>query len=300
MRFYSFPLLMPVMLMCSQPAAAHITAESERTGAIGLIGLLTLLFIVCAAGTYGKGLRRMWRRAGLGRGIRQWQAACFYLGIVALCATLVWPLHGMSPSSLSLHMVQHMVLIAVAAPLLALGKPWAPILLSFPEVSRARLLGWWRSIKLLRLQVLIQPPLATALHGTVVWLWHAPFFYNLALTNEIVHVIEHISFLGSALLFWWALLRSGSRADGFGPGVLAALLTLMHTGVLGALLTFAPAPLYERYDMFSRSGLSPLEDQQLAGLIMWIPPSAVYLTAGLALISIGLESARRQSLAMHR
>ncbi|MBA4142595.1 MAG: cytochrome c oxidase assembly protein [Nitrosospira sp.] len=296
MRNRSLAIVVPVSLIFSQPVAAHVALEPDTLGIANLLGLVLMLV---AASAYGSGLIRMWRRAGVGRGIRQWQGGCFYLGITALVAALFWPLEALSRSNLWLHMVQHMVLIAVAAPLLALGRPWIPVLLSFPQPSQARILRWWRSLDLPRWLVLPGPLAATAIHGVVIWFWHAPGPFNLALANEAIHIIEHVTLFGTALLFWWALLKAGSQADGFGSGAMAALATLMHMGVLGALLTFAPTPLYERFASFSLSTLSPLEDQQLAGLIMWIPTSAVYLAAGLALIARGLENARRQASSIH-
>lgn len=301
MRSYFLTTLLLIMLMCSQPAAAHIALASNGTGPLRIGDMLSLVLIAVAAGMYSKGLFRLWLRAGTGRGIRTWQAGCFYLGIAALFTTVFWPLNAPDPPSLSEHMVQHMILIAVAAPLLALAKPLVPCLLSLPHASQTRLLRWWRSLKLARGELLTHPAIATGLHGLVIWVWHAPAPFNAALTSEIVHIAEHVTFFGSALLFWWALLSSERLASrGFGSGTVAALATLMHTGMLGALLTFAPSPWYEQYASSSPAGLSPLEDQQLAGLIMWIPTSAVYLIAGLALVAIGLENARHQSLTVHR
>lgn len=113
------------------------------------------------------------------------------------------------------------------------------------------------------------PVLTAYVHGLTIWFWHVPRFYQLALDNPWWHVVEHGMFLLSAGLFWWAVLQGLQRRVHW--ALLALLLTLMHTGFLGALLTFAPSPLYgEARD---------LQDQQLAGLIMWVPGAVPYLLA---------------------
>jgi putative membrane protein len=111
-----------------------------------------------------------------------------------------------------------------------------------------------------------------------------------------VHAAQHASFFLSALLFWWSLLYARGRA-GYGLGVLYIFTTAVHTSILGALLTFAPSVWYPAYAPGTRAwGLSPLEDQQIGGLIMWVPAGVVYLAAGLALFAAWL----RESAAMHK
>src|SRR3546814_562712 len=116
-------------------------------------------------------------------------------------------------------------------------------------------------------------PAATALQGLALWIWHAPSAFQAALGSDLIHFAEHATMPAAALLFWWVLARSGDPArPGLGAGALCALVTLVHCGFLGALITFAPTPLYPAYgDSAAEWGLPPLEDQQLAGLIMWIP-----------------------------
>lgn len=175
---------------------------------------------------------------------------------------LFGPFDDWAGQSTAWHMVQHMLLMVVVGPLLVLARPlpqWRAALGHGADAA-------WRAAL-----VLTQRPLACAtLHGMAIWFWHAPALYTAALLDPGLHLLEHISFLGSALLFWQAVLGAGrSRAP---AAALALLLTLMHTGLLGALLTFAREPLYLRE---SRE----LWDQQLAGLVMWIPGGAAYLLA---------------------
>ena len=158
------------------------------------------------------------------------------------------------------HMVQHMLLIVVVAPMVVLARPlpqWRALL--GPALD-----GLWR-----RLQWLSRHPLRCALlHAAAIWFWHAPGPYIAALQIPTWHVLEHASFLFSGWLFWWSVLRPG-RA-GVLPAAMALLFTVMHTGLLGALLSFATTPLYG-------GGPAALADQQLAGLVMWIPGGLVYL-----------------------
>jgi cytochrome c2 len=129
----------------------------------------------------------------------------------------------------------------------------------------------------------------------VLWIWHAPGLFQAALASEPVHALQHLSFLASALLFWWALIHGRQGQMGYGPAVLYLFTTSMHSGALGALLTFAPAPWYPAYGENAAAwGLTAVEDQQLAGLIMWVPAGAVYLLAGLGLFASCLRELERR------
>ncbi|PYK35494.1 MAG: cytochrome c oxidase assembly protein, partial [Verrucomicrobia bacterium] len=116
--------------------------------------------------------------------------------------------------------------------------------------------------------------------------WHAPALFEATLENESIHALQHASFLFSALLFWWAVIHGRKRALGFGLAVLYMFTTALHSGLLGALLTFANSVWYPGYaERTAAWGLTPLEDQQIGGLIMWIPAGLVYIAAGLALFA---------------
>ncbi|HWR52996.1 MAG TPA: cytochrome c oxidase assembly protein, partial [Bryobacteraceae bacterium] len=132
--------------------------------------------------------------------------------------------------------------------------------------------------------------------------WHAPSLFDATVESEFVHTAQHMSFLGSALLFWWALIRGRGGALGYGAAVLYVFTTAVHTAVLGALLTFAPTPFYPAYAAGSTQqwGLTPLEDQQLAGLIMWVPAGVVYIVAGLWLLAGWLRESEARVAATER
>jgi cytochrome c oxidase assembly factor CtaG len=119
-----------------------------------------------------------------------------------------------------------------------------------------------------------------------LWSWHVPFLFQATLESEFVHALQHASFLCSALLFWWAVIHGRQRALGFGLAVLYLFTTALHSGLLGALLTFAKTVWYPAYlDQTKAWGLTPLEDQQIGGLIMWVPAALVYIAAALALFA---------------
>jgi putative membrane protein len=130
------------------------------------------------------------------------------------------------------------------------------------------------------------PLFAWALYAASLWLWHMPRFYEAAAGDELVHTLEHLSFLASALVLWWAaLLSARTSALGAAAGIFLLFTTGLQDGLLGALLAFAPRPLYASYvESGHLLGLDPLADQQLAGVIMWIFGGFIYLGAALALV----------------
>lgn len=177
--------------------------------------------------------------------------------------SLFGPLDEAAETSAALHMLQHMLLMLAVAPLAVLARP----LPQWRSLCGPRLDRLWRG----PLRLARRPLACAVLHGALIWIWHAPGPYRLALDNLWWHLVEHACFLLSAWLFWWSVLRAGPRQQG--QALLALLLTSMHTGLLGALLSFARMPLYR--------ATGDLGDQQLAGLLMWVPGGLVYLLAAL-------------------
>jgi putative membrane protein len=141
------------------------------------------------------------------------------------------------------------------------------------------------------------PIAAWAIHGAALWVWHVPLLFQATLRSNLVHTLQHVSFLGSALLFWWALIHGPRGLMDYGVGILYLFTTSIHSGVLGALITFARQVVYPVYNESTRSwGLTPLEDQQLGGLIMWVPAGLVYIVAGLALCAGWMRESERRVL----
>ena len=254
---------------------------------------LLLLLALSAAG-YALGLRRLWTSAGGRRGVRTSQASCFALGWLALAGALVTPLDALGNHLFSAHMVQHEVLMVVAAPLLVLGRPLATWTWAF-EPAQRRVVGrafqnrQWAGLW----SALTDPLGAFALHAIALWGWHVPLAFDAALRSEGWHILQHLSFLGTALFFWWSVLGHDPRGR-YGPGhsALSLFVTMLHTSALGALLSLAPTPWYAPYvGQAIALGLDPVDDQQLGGLVMWVPAALAYVVAALAVLGRMLNRA---------
>lgn len=281
---------LPSMLLAAAlplPAAAH-----GETGAAGWVTLdpWTGMPLLVLALLYLRGMRILRTRRTAPKPARPAALASFCTSMAAAFLALVWPLDALGAISFAAHMTQHMLLIAVAAPLLILAEPALPVMMALPA-------GWRRINRRLATvhrawRMLSRPAIAFAVHGALVWLWHAPLLFESALRWRWAHAAEHIALLASALLFWNAMRQAGrAGGNGYGAAALWTLGTLIHTGLLGALITFAPRPLYPFYRTVTAAPLPPMEDQQLAGLVMWIPAGACYLAIGLYYAAAWLRSA---------
>jgi cytochrome c oxidase assembly factor CtaG len=246
--------------------------------------------LVIIGALYALGVHRLQQRR-LGRSAPRWRQACFAGGWATLAVALISPIHAISEQLFAAHMVQHELLMAVAAPLLVIGDPFVPFLVALPTAARrsvARAAGrafirrGWRGVS--------RPSVAFALHAAAIWVWHLPVLFQQTLTNDAVHAAQHVSFLATAALFWWSLLDA-RRLSARGAAVLYLFLTALHTGALGALLAVSRTSWYPAYGHAPLLwGLTPIEDQQLAGLIMWIPGTVPYLIAALLLFRTWLAS----------
>jgi putative membrane protein len=245
---------------------------------------------------YARGARRLAARAEGLPPLRRWEVAAFVGGWLALLVALVSPLDALSDLLFSAHMAQHELLMIVAAPLLVLGRPLVVFLWALPPRARVRLGGWSRARAWRAAWHGVSGPLAALLaHGLAVWIWHLPSWHEAALRSEGVHLIQHLSFFWTAALFWWAVVHGRYGRIGYGVAVVFVFATAVHTSVLGALITFATRVWYPLYGDRARAwGIVPIEDQQLAGLIMWVPAGALLMVIGLGLFAAWLgESERR-------
>jgi putative membrane protein len=203
-------------------------------------------------------------------GVKKSQVISFWLGILVIFFALVSPIDEIGDKYLfSMHMVQHLFLTIVGPPLLLLGTP--EVLLK--PILRNRLV--FRIAK-----VLTYPFLAFFLFNADFWLWHAPPLYDATLTNQNLHILEHLTFIVFAVIYWWPIF-SPMKEDlprlSIGGQVLYLFFSGMPVVALGAGLTFAP-PLYAPYIYAPRIwGLSAATDQQLGGLIMWIPGNIIFI-----------------------
>jgi cytochrome c oxidase assembly factor CtaG len=274
-------------LLVGGAACAHDFAAPVAPSASWTFEPWVVICLGVSALLYAVGLARLWRKSREGRAQLRGQACAFFAGWLALAAALVSPLDALGTQLFSAHMLQHEAMMIVAAPLFVLGRPFAFWMWGLPHGwrrpvgaavhGRAVQAGW---------ALLTWPLFAWLLHAAVVWLWHAPLLFEAALHSNAIHTLQHVSFLGSALLFWWAVLGDGTFRPQRGMSMLYIFTTMAHTGALGALLTWSGVIWYPSYIGAGEAfGMDPLEDQQLGGLIMWVPGGLAYLIAGLALVS---------------
>ncbi|MXQ10664.1 cytochrome c oxidase assembly protein [Microvirga makkahensis] len=225
-------------------------------------------------------------RRSLGRlppGFGTSQASCFFAGTLSLVIALLSPLEALSKPLLSAHMVQHILLIAVAPPLLVLGKPEVAWLWALPASWRrgmARHRGMRAGLSLL--SPCARPIPAALIHMATLWIWHSPALFDAALASDRLHWLEHVLFFGTALLFWRAVIKAHSGREAAAAALIACFVTLLQSGLLSALLSFARQALYQTPGT-AAWGLTALEDQQLAGAIMSLPMCAIYLGSGLVM-----------------
>jgi putative membrane protein len=280
------PILLPLLLSLSGPAAAHgVHAAGSPLG--WTTSPSVVLPLLLAAMLFAVGWRRLSARSGRGAGLRRRQGLLFAVGWSVLAIALISPLHQAGERSFAAHMVEHELLMLAAAPLLVLSDPLPAMLWAFPArlrgalgtLTRSRLVRWtWRGLTM--------PAAVTLLQAAALWLWHMPALFDRALASEGWHVAQHLSFLLSALLFWSAVMPGRCRNAMLAAFCLFA--TSVVSGALGAMMAFSTSPWYAGYRALGLDpfGLTPAEDQQLAGLLMWIPGGLVH--AGAALAAVGL------------
>ena len=249
-----------------------------------------LALVAATACAYGVGATRVWRRAGPGRVVHRGHVAAFGAGLAVVALALTGPLDAGAEGSLSLHMLQHVLLISVAAPLLVMGAPMTALPWALPPGPRqvagrwgrrlnhsfsGRAWPWWTAA-------------ALATHVVAVWAWHAPAPYDAARAHPALHALEHACFLGTAAALWWAVLAARHRAA-FGLGVLVVFATALQGTLLGAAMTLAGHPWYPAY----AKAAGAVEDQQVAGVVMWAVGGLAQLVAGCALFAAWLGFVER-------
>jgi cytochrome c oxidase assembly factor CtaG len=239
-----------------------------------------LAALLLTGGIYARGWRLLARRDP-----SRWppgRLAAFVGGLAVVYLALASPLEAFAPLLLQAHMAQHVLLLMAAPPLLWLGAPLLPLLRGLPQPIRT----YWVA-PLLRSRALrrafaaaTHPALALSIFVAVTWLWHAPALYELALGSGAWHEVQHACFLGAGLLFWYPVVRPYPSRPRWSAWLLVPYLILADVAntVLSALLTFSDQVLYPYYEQVPRlGGLSALEDQAAAGVLMWVPGSVVFL-----------------------
>jgi putative membrane protein len=252
---------------------------------------VTAVTLVSIATLYAIGLPRVWRHS-----IRPWQAAAFALGLASAATALLSKLDAWSDILFSAHMTQHEILMLVTAPLMVLGRPFIVTLWALPAPARVRAGTMMKTPALQSVWERISGPFTVLiLHSIVLWIWHVPALFESALHHEGLHVFQHLGFFLTAALFWWALIHGRYGKLGYGVGVLYVFATAMHTQILGALLTFTSRIWYPTHaHRTAAAGMNPVHDQQLAGVVMWIPFGVVFLIVALALFAAWLGEVERR------
>jgi len=254
---------------------------------------LLFLGLSAATGLYGLGWSRLRRVAG-GIAVPRVRAAIFSASIVAVALALLSPIAVYSERLFFMHMIQHLLLLLVAPPLLLLGRPLVPSLWGLPapwRVALGQLLVPGRPLA--RLGHLITTPLvAAAAFVITIAVWHIPVFYDAAQGRSVTHDLEHLMFFGTALLYWWPVIHpsGGRRRLSYARALPYLLPPFLESMLIGVLLTFAERPLYRTYaEMTMPWGFTVVTDQQLGGLIMWIPGGMLFLIPLIGLLMALLQ-----------
>lgn len=283
-------LVVAAMWLLAEPASAHIghgepglrwNFEAWDTIALSIATLL-----------YARGWWRM-----RGRAIGWIEALCFAAGILSLVIALESPLDKLGEDLFCVHMAQHLTLMLVSAPLLVRARPLIAFLWAMPRGTRRWFGRWWGSGADRVFAVLTSPISVWLWFCGLFAFWHIPGPYSWALRHEPVHVLEHLCFFVSAFAFWSVVIEpSGRRRLGYGASLLFVATAAVLSGLPGALMVLTQRPFYPVHAGGAiRWGLSLIEDQQLAGLIMWIPAGFAYLVAILWLFVCWLRAAERRS-----
>lgn len=249
---------------------------------------LLLLGLSVSVGLYWLGWSRL-SRVGSGSAVSTWRATAFIIGSLAVGAALLSPIAAFSERLFFMHMIQHLLLLLIAPPLLLLGQPLVPMLWGLPSQVR-RPLG--RALRprhaLARVgNLLTTPAFAAAAFVVTLAIWHIPVFYDAAQGRTFTHDLEHLMFFGTALLYWWPIIHpsGGRRRLSFGLALPYLLPPFLESILIGAMLTFASQPFYQTYaEMEMPWGFNPVTDQQLGGLIMWIPGGMFFLIPVIGLL----------------
>lgn len=286
------PLLALFFLAAARPSLAHGGEAPGPWWTLWNGDPLVLGSLALAAALYGRG-----RAVARLRGKDARPAIAFAAAILVLLLALISPIDGLSDALSAAHMVQHMLLMMVAAPLWVLGNPVVTFAAALPRDLRRHIgrAGWRLRQRRPRRYWLFQPLAMWATFAAALWVWHLPGLYEAALRSEAVHHGQHLSFFITSCLFWRVLLDPLSRLRlDRGLGVLYLFATSLHATLLGVFMALAPQPWYPSY--MTRTGLwrlSPLEDQQVAGLLMWMPGCMVYALAAAALGALWLREPGR-------
>lgn len=247
--------------------------------------------LLVSGALYARGAWVLWRGRDVVHGLRPWQAVSFGAGWMTVALALLSPLERWSDALFSAHMGQHELLILVAAPLVVMGRPLVTFLWAFPLERRRALVAWVRTPRVLATwRVVAHPLFIVTAHALALWGWHVPVLFEAALESQPVHALQHASFFFTAVLFFQSLVFGRYGRLGYGVAVAYVFITALHSSLLGAFFTFAQRVWYPLYAQRSPDAL---EDQRLAGLLMWVPAGVLLTGIALALFLAWLGAAER-------
>jgi cytochrome c oxidase assembly factor CtaG len=282
------------LLLFAAPAVAHGGSDAGPPGwtlspdLVLPLGLGLLIYLV--------GWARLSKRAS-----SPVRPALFLSGWTVLALSLTSPLHEAGERSFTMHMIEHELIMLVSTLLLASSNSGGVLAWGLPRQIRLALAGSWKSPLQRLWKRLTEPVTATAIQAVILWAWHAPVLFDLALESFGWHIAQHSCFFLSSLLFWWAMLHPRERSSGYGVSAACLFATSLIGGALGALMSFSASPWYSQYAAMGMTGvgLNPVDDQRLAGLIMWIPGGLVHGAAALALAYKWLKSSEAGHAALN-
>jgi putative membrane protein len=254
------------------------------------VTLVTAVLLAVTGALYARGARALLRRRR--QRIVIIRAAAFAIGWATLVLALLSPLAAVSEWLFSAHMTQHTLLMLVASPLIVAGQPVATVMAALgrrgPGVSIAGMRPVWRA--------LTAPATSFLVLLGALWIWHAPSWHEAALHSSAIHAAQHLSFMAAASAFWWGLVHGRYGRHGYGAAVVFVFLTAIHSSVLGALLTVASRVQYPTYAVRGLARhVDAQADQQLAGLIMWVPSGVIFIVVGIALFAAWMGEAERHA-----
>ena len=251
---------------------------------------LTVMLLLLFGFFYFRGSRQLRQRDTLEPLQLQHRIMFFWIGWTTLVVALVSPVDTLGEVLFSAHMIQHELLMLIAAPLLILARPGSAIVLGakYLFIPLIRSVSGNSNSIAAKSRKLLSPLPAWTLHFIGLWAWHIPALFNAGLSSNLMHTTQHISFMCIALVFWYSILRSDKHNSM--TAVISLFTTAIHASVLGALLTFSPVIWYAPYTTTTQAwGLTPLEDQQLGGLIMWMPAGIAFIVAALIILAKVLQ-----------
>jgi putative membrane protein len=260
----------------TQQALASWSIPPYFTAALVLTGVV-----------YARGFRRLHPR--MPARFPRWRLFAFMGGLGTLLVAIASPLAAFDDLLLQVHMIQHMLLMFVAPPLLLLGAPQIPLLRGLPVVIAKYVAGpLLKSRGLRRIgDALTNPVTCWMALAIATWTWHAPRPYQIALRSEGWHEFEHWCFIAGALLYWWPVVQPWPSRARWPRWTMIPYLLLgdVQNTVLSAILTFSDRVIYPYYESVPRiAGITPLGDQVMAGLIMWVPGSLLFLIPAAAIV----------------